>query len=147
MKKKYLTLFASFFVIALMSGCGDPKVTGKVTFPDGSPLTKGQVMFQKEGFIASGDLRQDGTYSAGKAKDGDGLPPGQYQVFISGAMDTEETQPAQPQSTGLAKSPFFSTPRLIPLVASEFLSPKTSGLSVEVKGGSVKYDFTVEPPK
>ena len=147
--RKYLTLFASLFVIALLSGCGDPKVKGKVTFSDGSPLTKGQVMFQKEGFIGSGDIKKDGSYSAGKQKDGDGLPPGTYQVFISGAStyDQAELKDAQKQDVVIGAGQLGKIPKPFDLIHSKFTSPKTSGLSVEVKGGSVKYDITVEPPQ
>ncbi|MGL6197191.1 MAG: hypothetical protein ACRC2T_20465, partial [Thermoguttaceae bacterium] len=34
-----------------------PKSTGKVTFPEGSPLDVGEVMFQKESFVALGKLK------------------------------------------------------------------------------------------
>ena len=148
MMKKIFAIFVPLLVFAMMTGCGDPKVTGKVTFPDGTPLTKGQVMFQKEGFIASGDIQKDGTYSAGKLKDGDGLSPGTYQVFISGAStyDEEELEKAKVQGEGLARSTAgFRTPIPTDLVASKYKSPNSSGLTVEVKGRT-KYDIKVEPP-
>ena len=145
--KKYLTIFLPLLVIIFIAGCGDPKVTGKVTFPDGTPLTKGQVMFQKEGFIASGDLQKDGTYSAGKNKDGDGLPPGTYKVFISGAStyDAAELAEIQEQIASSGGAPVFRTPRPVNLISTKYESPGSSDLTVEVKGRT-KYDFTVEPP-
>ena len=126
-----------FLMIIFVAGCGDPTVTGKVTFPDGTPLTQGQVMFQKDGFVASGNLQQDGTYSVGKLKDGDGLPPGRYQVFITGATTFN--------IPGGASSPSMTT-RPIILVDSKYLAPNTSDLTVEVSGKTT-FDITVEPPK
>ena len=145
--KKNLTILLPLLAIVYLAGCGDPKVTGKVTFPDGTPLTVGQVMFQKEGFIASGDIKKDGTYSAGKAKDGDGLPPGTYKVFINGAStyDAAELAEIQEQSANSGGAPVFRTPRPINLIATKFESAGTSDLTVEVKGNT-KYDITVEPP-
>ncbi|MCL2623243.1 MAG: carboxypeptidase-like regulatory domain-containing protein [Planctomycetaceae bacterium] len=147
MNKNFLTIFALLFSVAFMAGCGDPKVTGKVTFPDGAPLTKGQVMFQKGGFVGSGDIQKDGTYSAGKLKDGDGLPPGQYQVFITGAstFDAAEMEKLSQEAT-IGRIPTFKTPRPIDLIATKYMSPRSSDLTVEVNGRT-KYDITVEAPK
>ena len=125
-----------FLMIVFVAGCGDPTVTGKVTFPDGTPLTKGQVMFQKEGFVASGNIQQDGTYSAGKLKDGDGLPPGKYQVYITGTMVSGGSDATSPSLTS----------RPISLIAPKYTAPNTSNLTVEVKGNTT-FDFTVEPPQ
>ena len=128
-----------------MTGCGDPKVTGQVTFPDGTPLTKGQVMFQKDGFVASGDISKDGYYSAGKLKDGDGLPPGQYQVYITGASTFGAETNAQQQVADSGRIPSFKTPKPMDLIASKYMGPNTSGLTVEVSGNT-KFDIKVEPP-
>ena len=146
MKKQYfLSIFVLLFVFVMMTGCGDPKVTGKVTFPDGTPLTKGQVMFQKDGLIGSGDITEKGTYTAGKLKDGDGLPPGKYQVFITGASTFEGTETNADQQVLIGGRPTFKTPRPIDLIAYKYMAPNTSGLTMEVKGNT-KYDITVEKP-
>jgi len=134
MMKKLLSL-PLFLIIVAAAGCGDPTVTGKVTFPDGTPLTKGQVMFQKEGFVASGNIRSDGTYSAGKLKDGDGLPPGKYQVFITGTSVLG----------GAGSSPSTMSPQRN-LINIKYTAPNTSGLTVEVNG-KTEFNITVEPPK
>jgi len=149
MNKNYLTISVSvlLLIVAVTVGCGDPKVTGKVMFPDGTPLTTGVVMFQKENFIASGNIQKDGTYSAGKLKDGDGLPPGQYQVFINGAStyDTAELERLTNEAASSDK-PVFQTPRPTDLVDTKYMSPQSSGLTVEVNGRT-KFDITVEPPQ
>ena len=146
--KKLLSIVLPLLAVVFAVGCGDPKVTGKVTFPDGTPLTRGQVMFQKDGFVASADIRSDGTYSAGKNKDGDGIPPGKYEVFIAGASllggpQNVEAQP--PSGLGSADPRAHSMAQAISLVHSKYTSPNTSGLTVEVKG-STKFDIKVEPP-
>lgn len=147
MKKSYFTIVLPLLAIVFTAGCGDPKVTGKITFPDGSPLTKGQVMFQKEGFIGSGDVLKDGTYSAGKLKDGDGLPPGTYQVFITGATTYDNTSDLEQteQQANLGSAPVFRIPRPIDLIDPKYMSLGTSGLTVEVKGNTT-YNITVESP-
>ena len=100
-------------------------------------------MFQKEGFVASGNIQADGTYSAGKNKDGDGLPPGQYQVFITGALVYNSGETVTDPSTGASYTPSLPPTEL---VAGKYTSPGSSGLTVEVKGNTV-FDISVEPPK
>jgi hypothetical protein len=145
---KKMTMIVPLLAIVFAIGCGDPKVTGKVTFPDGTPLTRGQVMFQKEGFVASGDIQRDGSYSAGKNKDGDGIPPGTYEVFIVGASTFGELQNADvtPQvGPGGADSRAIEMAQTISLIHSKYTSSATSGLTVVVEK-SMKYDIKVEPP-
>ena len=146
MKKKSLAFFVLLLIFATLVGCGDPKVTGKVTFPDGSPLATGQVMFQSEGFIGSGNIQSNGTYSAGKFKDGDGLPPGKYQVFITGASSYDESElELKPAEVTIGQRPMFKTPTPTVLISVKYMSPKSSGLTVDVKGNT-KFDITVEKP-
>ena len=139
-----LPLLAIVFTV----GCGgDPKVTGKVTFPDGTPLKKGQVMFQKDGFVGSGNIQKDGTYSAGKQKDGDGLPPGKYQVFLTGTSDYDNSAAEQNPGT-FGGGPKFAMPMPINLIANKFTAPNTSGLTMEVTSkGPNKFDIVVDPPQ
>jgi hypothetical protein len=144
--KQLLSIMMPLFVIVLTAGCGDPKVTGKVTFPDGSPLAQGQVMFEKEGFVASGTIQKDGTYSAGKEKDGDGLPPGVYQVYLSGTAMYDSSEFGAGENAVIGSVPQFRTPTPIEVIAIKYMAPGTSGLTVEVKGKTV-YDIKVEPPQ
>jgi len=133
-------------VLVFVAGCGDPKVTGKVTFPDGTPLTKGQVMFQKEGFVGSANIQKDGTYSAGKLKDGDGLPPGQYEVFITGTAMYDDSEVETPQEFVAGGKPNFRTSTPVEVIDFKYMAPNTSGLKVDVKGAT-KYDIKVEPAR
>jgi len=105
-------------------------------------------MFQKEGFVGSGNIQNDGSYSAGKLKDGDGLPPGQYQVFLTDTSTFGEIQNEAPSVGGLgsANARAFRMAPSVNLVHDKYMSPNTSGLTVNVTGAT-KYNITVEPPQ
>ena len=81
--------FALFFVLFFAVGCGNRNVQlgGTVTFEDGSPLTKGSVVFSTDTFMAGGDLDSNGKYLMGSYSLKDGLPPGTYKVYIAGATE------------------------------------------------------------
>jgi hypothetical protein len=129
--------FFFFFVLLLfVVGCSDKvSLKGKVTFTDdGSPLTKGTVAFVQGGKLSRGDIKEDGTYVVGTDKLTDGLPPGTYQVYISGAMISELVE-------------FGDVPGVYnhtPLIHSKYDSPETSGLSVEVNSSTKTYDIKVD---
>ncbi|MGL4943796.1 MAG: hypothetical protein ACRC46_11480 [Thermoguttaceae bacterium] len=145
MRKQLLTLFVLVAVSFSVIGCGDPKVTGKVKFSDGSPLPVGMVMFQSGNFLGSGTLNSDGTYTAGKLKDGDGIPPGTYEVFLSGTNQIVAGT-GENSATEAGKIPNkFKLAATTQLVNPKYLTPTTSGLTVTVKGDTV-YDITVEKP-
>ncbi|MCL2347406.1 MAG: hypothetical protein FWC50_04015 [Planctomycetaceae bacterium] len=118
------------FVVAV--GCGpNVKVTGTVTFEDGSPLTKGEVRFETATFSSYGGLNQKGAFTLSGASANSGIPPGRYGVAI---VQTE--QPDGPLTFGSV---------LVPQIHTKYNSPATSGLSVEVKRGMGPVAFTVEP--
>ena len=127
------------FLIALVTGCGGANctVTGKVTFPDGSPLTEGEVIFESSTLMARGKIKKDGTYAmeSGELK---GTPKGTYQVALGGFKFEEIT------FSGVEGAPPKITPLEIP-VDRKFLSTAKSELTCEVKGRT-KYDITVEAP-
>ena len=85
MKKFALLFFALLFV----AGCGSGHVQlgGTVTFDDGTPLTTGAVIFATEAFMASGRIDSQGNFVIGSLGVRDGLPPGTYKVYISGATE------------------------------------------------------------
>ena len=122
--------------LLLCVGCGkNVKVSGKVTFDDGSPLSIGMVIFRSGATQSKAPIEKDGSYIVGTLKTGDGLPRGQYQVYITGAIDSKGIS-----ATGAALSP------PVELVDSKFTSPETSDLTCEVKGNTV-FNITVTPPK
>jgi hypothetical protein len=124
-------LFATlFFVLLFLSGCGNyVQFGGKVTDSDGQPYTKGYVIFTDAKFSARGKLQSNGTYTLDSLKDGDGLVPGKYQVYLAGHY--------MPQDDGT---------KPVSDIDAKYDAPSTSGLSCEVtKGG--RFDFTVELKK
>ena len=137
--------YCGMILIVLMAvGCGrNAKVTGKVTFPDGSPLTVGKVVFETESFVATGPLLPDGSYTLGSIKAKDGVPPGTYRVAIAGAMQAGATKNMTAGSGNVSTTvpmTFYS-----PAVAKKYTSAETSGITCEVKK-SMTFDFQVEPP-
>lgn len=118
-------------VVLLLSGCGDSnqRLTGKVTFSDGEPLTVGTVVFSTSALISRANIRPDGTFKTGTHKDGDGIPPGTYKVFIIGAV-----VPDPGDSSGMGT---------LPLVAKEFTSEAMTPFTVTIPG-SKTYDIVVE---
>ena len=129
--KKWISVCALLFSL-VFCGCGGSniKFSGKVTFPDGEPLTVGLVCFSTSTFMASGELQSDGTYSLGSLAEKDGIPPGKYKVYVQGAaVETDG--------------------RMTSLIDSKFTEAASTPLEYEVsKGTPPQFDFVVEsPPK
>jgi hypothetical protein len=81
---------AAALLLALgLTGCGSKyhPVRGTVTLDDGTPVTKGMVVFEGEidgaPVSARGEIKPDGTYQLSTAKPGDGVPAGKYRVLIN----------------------------------------------------------------
>ena len=132
-------LFCLLLLFAI--GCGGhPSVGGKVTFPDGSPLTEGQVLFESASLVAQGTIQKDGTYTirTGEEK---GVPAGTYKVSIGGFKPTYESSPPPP--SGCPPPPPRVTAPVIP-IARKFLDSATSGLVCEVKNKTT-FNIEVEP--
>lgn len=129
-------------MLTLAVGCGNNcTVSGKVTFPDGTPLDRGTVMFEDGKLAASGYIAKDGTYSL-ITGDQNGIPRGTYQVSIGGL--TQPTVTTIPPANGKGPPKVKVTPSVSP-IDSKYHASATSGLTCEVKGRT-KYDITVEPP-
>ena len=80
---KYHSLFIAFVILAFVGCSQNVKLGGKVTFPDGEPLTSGMIIFSNDDFLARAEIRSDGTYDVGSLAQKDGLPPGTYRVYIT----------------------------------------------------------------
>ena len=134
MKGNFIVIFG--VCLLLLTGCGkNVRVTGKVTFEDGSPLTKGTVIFNSGASESKAPIENDGSYVVGTFKSNDGLPRGTYRVYITGASDFPGISPR-----GAPLGP------VVHLVDQKYTSLETSGLTCEVKG-STTLDITVTPPK
>ena len=84
--RKIAVLLLGFLCLA---GCSNKiQLGGTVTFEDeGTPLSRGVVVFATSSFEAKGSLDADGKYTMGSIDVADGLPKGSYQVYIAGAME------------------------------------------------------------
>lgn len=106
-----IPLFIGSCLVSI-SGCGDhPSVTGSVTFPDGSPLTVGEVVLDNGSIMGRGSLDKNGGFAIGFTRPGDGIPAGWYRVGIINASRAGMTDW---------------------LIDQKFLNPQTSGLRFEV---------------
>ena len=115
-----------------MIGCGgNPKVKGKVVFSDDkTPLTQGVVNFVSDKGIARGELDKEGNFVVGSEKVSDGLPPGNYRVYLS--------------STELYKTDAAGNLAGIEyLIDKKYEEASTSDLTVEVKK-SMTYNIEVD---
>ena len=85
MNNKPIYLPLAFLLAFSLIGCGNDgmtKVSGKVTFGDGAPVTRGTVYFDSGTYAASGPIQPDGTYVLGSLRPGDGAPAGEYVVIL-----------------------------------------------------------------
>lgn len=114
-------------------GCGrNPKLTGKVFYSDdNSPVTQGTVIFLSNDYTGRGEIGKNGSYSVYSEKDGTGIPPGTYKVYLDG------TDKASVSGGGV---------KLEPLVDRKYTKPDTSGLTITVSKSQV-YDLPVERPQ
>ena len=126
--------FLLFLLICLVvAGCGkNRKLTGKVTFSDGTPVTTGLVIFRTDTFLSKGEIQSDGTYRMSSERENDGIPPGEYQVYVSGIM--------KPPPAGVMAMP-------VSLVDPKFENPDTSGLTCKVPAPGGRFDIVLERKK
>lgn len=143
---------ASLFLTGCGSGGGKDtyKVTGKVTFSDGSPLTKGTVVFASAEASPTGEIQSDGTYALRSYEADDGAPAGSYKVFLSGPIfgsDEEEKEPVDSEDAELETYDEETEGEVgEALIHRKFSAPDTSELTCEVKG-KMAFDITVEKPE
>lgn len=135
--KNLFYCLAIFSLVFLAGGCDNGQVNlgGTVTYLDtGEPLECGTVNFTTDSFQARGDIRAGGKYTAGSYKENDGLPPGTYKVYISGAQREEG------QDKG-------GMPVYVPLIDSKFENASTSGLELTVDAKTKTFDIKVDRAK
>lgn len=117
-------------------GCGERLYTvrGTVTLDDGTPLTRGMVVFERQegekAVMARGAVQTDGRYELSTHREGDGVPPGKYRVQIN-HMDLSEVPDEQ------KKLPYDL----------KYLTFATSGLECEVVSGTNEFPIKLEKPK
>lgn len=136
---KFMNHAAFFLVICCISflnGCGgNPSLKGKVTFADGSPLTVGTVVLDNGSTLSRATIQPDGTFVVGTAKAKDGIPPGTYKVYITGAAEMLDNPEGR-----------FPPPTR-QLIHSKHADVKTSGLVVTVEQSNKPLEIQVDPPE
>jgi hypothetical protein len=136
-----INIFVLILVLGVITGCsGKQQLGGKVTFSDNDePLAKGAVFFTTPTFVAQGDLKQDGTYTVGSTGLDDGIPPGEYKIYIMGADDVtyEASKDGRGPQREIRKS----------LIDPKYQSAENSGLKFTVDGSSYTYDIQVDRAK
>jgi len=138
-------------VLCGILGCGsNVKFGGRVTYSDdGSPLTTGMVCFESNTFLARGPIDKDGYYDLGSLALNDGIPKGEYRVYISGADSVEQVEMKQVPGqaayvTSTSMSGTMGGQIFTPLIDPKFTEGKTSGLTVTIDGSSKQFDFKVD---
>ncbi|HBT75617.1 MAG TPA: hypothetical protein DEB39_01545 [Planctomycetaceae bacterium] len=90
------------------------RLTGKVTFADGTPVTSGLIVYSSPTFQARATIAKDGTYVIAGIV-GSEIPPDDYTVYFK---DTDE-------------------------INAKYLSSETSGLRISIENGTHTVDFMV----
>ena len=134
MKQCGLLLCLVVFIFA--AGCSDKvRLGGTVTFSDdGAPVTKGCVVFVTATFQSRGLIASDGTYTLSSTGNKDGIPPGEYRIFLTGIEDTIQID--RPDGSYDTRSVF--------LISEKYASPETSGLTCVVDGKTKRHDIQVD---
>jgi hypothetical protein len=137
--KKYTV---PFLLLLLFSGCSpNIHITGHVKFDDGEPVNFGEVCFETEKNTFLGRLNQNGYYTVGNTKDGTGIPPGDYTVYLSGTSLVQTVSGKNNSESDVAA--MIEKQR----VHSKHTQPGSNALKFTVKkDGEKTFDFTVERP-
>jgi hypothetical protein len=126
---------AALIVFAL-TGCGGGTypVRGTVTLDDGTPVTRGLVVFERvdggQAVTARGDIQPDGSYQLSTYKPGDGVPAGRYKVLVN-PLDLSDVPDEK---------------KVLPF-DYRYMRFETSGLEVEVKAGSNDCPLRLDRPR
>jgi hypothetical protein len=142
-------VLAVLAVLAIAAGgCGKPAsggkpVTGQVTF-NGTPIQGASITFVPSTGGAPGFAMTDaeGKYTA-RSSQGEGLPPGSYQVTV---MKTDAPPPqstVSDQDAGYVPPDPDAPPTVIKdLLPAKYKDVQTSGLTAEVKAdGKNEFNF------
>jgi hypothetical protein len=138
MKNYFISIFCA--IILCCGGCSE-KVSsqGTVKFPDGTPLGVGTVYLSNGLVMYQGAIQKDGTFSIGELKDGDGIPPGTYKVWIADANTTENVYDAKKENIIKRIDHIIIDPK--------FTDKNTSNLQFMIgKGQKNQIEIVVEKP-
>jgi hypothetical protein len=116
--------------VATLVGCSSGSlepVSGKVVYPDGTPVPAGTITFNnsEKQVSATGVIAQDGTFTLNFGES-EGAPAGEYKVVISGGGDSYDAKPT---------------------VASIYGDPINTPLRQTIVDGKNELEIKVERPK
>jgi len=134
MKHKLLVILLAV-TLPIMAGCGMPKVSGKVTFPDGAPLTTGTIFFEADQHTYQATIHRDGSFNMGVLRDGEGIPPGTYRVFVQAV--SQESMAAHDENPDAP---------LVYLTDRKYASPRTSDIVYTIESTTRNISIVVSPP-
>ena len=130
--KKYTFLICLLICLVAVGCSGNKRLVGKVTFDDGEPAPNGMVIFRTDTFVSKGEIQPDGSYRMGSERENNGIPPGEYQVYV--------TSISAPPPPGV-----FGPPT--PLCDPKYENSETSGLTCKIPAPGNRFDFRVERRK
>lgn len=139
----------SVFLVALslLAGCGAPgidvklaPVTGVVT-KDGKPLPEIKVLLETadpalKAPMLFGVTNAEGKYEIQTASGEKGAPVGLYKVYLA-----ETKAPAEFDYSGAKAG---GPPKVTSVIPTNYQSPKTTELSVDVSSTGATYDISVK---
>ncbi|MDR1485563.1 MAG: hypothetical protein LBT09_12160 [Planctomycetaceae bacterium] len=116
--------FLVFLTLLFAVGCSNNvRVSGVVTYTDGTPVDRGQVVFENDKVLYYGYIKPNGSFSLGVYKDGQGIPTGKYRASVENAIDDNDQD----------------------LVAAKYRNPKTSGFEFDIAKKTTGISIVVEP--
>ncbi len=128
--------YCAALLLSSTIGCNSGRypVTGKVLYPDGTPVPSGTVIGEAtvDGKLVAvqGNIESNGSFTLGGAQPNEGALPGSYRIAI------------MPES--LSDAELASGKQLA--VDGKYGNMATSGLTLEVKDGPNELKITVEKP-
>jgi hypothetical protein len=126
--------------VLFAAGCSDKvMITGTAKMADGTTVTCGTVYFRNATAQYSADIKPNGTFSPGITKDGEAIPPGVYQVYVTGVGREEGVEKTLPDGT-------IEYPKMVSLIDEKYGHESTSGLSIDTSKQK-KLDLVLDPAK
>ncbi len=116
-----------------LAGCsGKSPVRGTVSLEDGTPLSKGLIVFERfEGgppLTARGEIGPDGRFELSTDRPGDGVLPGKYRATIN-PLDASDAPDED---------------RILPF-ALKYVNARTTDLEFEIKSGPNELPIRLAP--
>ena len=142
---KTMWTLAAASVLVVAAGCGGgvglPEgetgtVSGKITF-DGKPIPAGSLVTfanEKHGFIATGTVAADGTYSL-QMRGGPDILAGAYRVAVTPPTSAQPEMSQAEYDKMMTEGGKPPEPKKVSEIPKKYQAPEGSGLTYEVKAG------------